>query len=425
MKKLRRFEDHESYDKFVESCGSDYEEIPMLIVVGNEIKADLMTECKSWKTALKRFDKVFMGLDEDLDGFLGEGFYESVESGYPSAADPGNYAYGIEEVNEGRWYIYVTCHKEEVQEEVKEEVKEEIKMAKKAVITEVTRNENIFTATYESGFTKDVTLETMPGTIRTWIESNAPELLRVAPTAEELAEAEWLEATEEEEIRAATFNLATVVPEVARQLEEVTEIITTFEAPAVVETIEEEAIEETAITVIETEEATEETATTETTTDIIDVAVAITTNVIQAVQTVAPIVGQAVKTVTTNALTVAMWTVDQLSALWFVLSTYLPIYVEKLATLTVWVAWPKTRKAARKATKATVKAVRAIAPKAFGVAKAVAGGILAGSLVAAGAIWTAVKATAKVAKAVVKAVAKEAKAGWSMRSELVEEWKAA
>ena len=402
MKKLRRFEDYESYDKFVESCGSDYEEIPMLIVVGNEIKADLMTECKSWKTALKRFDKVFMGLDEDLDGFLGEGFYESVESGYPSAADPKNYAYGIEEVNEGRWYIYVTCHKEEVQEEVKEE----IKMAKKAVITEVTRNENIFTATYESGATKKVTVDTMPGTIRTWIEANAPELLRVVPTAEEMAELDWIDATEDDDIQAATFNLASVVPEVARQLEdvevytdvtlegpeEVTEAITpaTFEAPVII-----------------ADEATEEK---ETTTDNATAAGAVET-VLSIAGTVAQAVVTGLATVAPIATKAAAWTLENLSNLLFLFITYLPLWAEKAFTVTTLLLIPRVRRKARKAINATGKAIKAVAPVILEGGHVVARAVVTVSLIAAGIIWRTFKATAR-----------NIKAGWQMRNELNQEW---
>lgn len=283
-------------------------------------------------------------------------------------------------------------------------------MAKKATITNVTRNNDIFTATYESGFTKDVTLETMPKTIRAWIEEKAPELLVTVPTAEELAEAEWIDATEDEDIVTASFNLATVEPEVAHQIEDVdiftditldgpeevtesipTENITTFEAPAVI--AEEEATEE--------EETTTDNAT-----------------AADIVETVLSIAGTVARTVVTGFITVApiatkaaAWILENLSNLLFLLITYFPLWAEKAFTVTTLLLIPRVRRKARKAIRATGKTIKAVAPVILAGGQVVAGAAVTVSLVAAGIIWRTVKATAR-----------NIKAGWQMRNELNREW---
>ena len=276
-------------------------------------------------------------------------------------------------------------------------------MAKaKATITEVTRNENIFTATYESGATKKVTVDTMPGTIRTWIEANAPELLRVVPTAEEMAELDWIDATEDDDIQAATFNLASVVPEVARQLEdvevytdvtlegpeEVTEAITpaTFEAPVII-----------------ADEATEEK---ETTTDNATAAGAVET-VLSIAGTVAQAVVTGLATVAPIATKAAAWTLENLSNLVFLLATYFPLWLERAATVTTLLLIPRAKRRIRRAAKAA-------APIALAILQALA-------RIATTAALMAVGAALRVSRVMVH----EARAGWQMRAELVQEWKAA
>ena len=107
--------DFDSFEAFEESgTAGNYEELTFITEKGWK-KVDLLTECKSWKTAVKRFFKA-IGNDPDFEGWE-ECIRESAEAGSFRQNDsmmadgtrnefPG-WAYEIEEVNEGTWYIFL------------------------------------------------------------------------------------------------------------------------------------------------------------------------------------------------------------------------------------------------------------------------------------------------------------------------------
>lgn len=128
MKATKKFTSYEQYEIWTEkfdNC-SDYEEIPTLIDDGWKLAMDMFVECKSYKTALRRFAKAFGCTDENagVKDWI-EGMTESCESGYFSdtagwhpawtndpeeirkAAEGGTYSWGVEELDEGRWYIFL------------------------------------------------------------------------------------------------------------------------------------------------------------------------------------------------------------------------------------------------------------------------------------------------------------------------------
>lgn len=112
---------YETWIEQFENC-SDYEEIPVAIDDGWKIAVDLFTDCKSWKTALRRFEKAFGDYSEDIKGWI-ECMRESVESGYTSDSlkpgwnateeerqdlyKKGSYSWGVEEQDDGYWYIFL------------------------------------------------------------------------------------------------------------------------------------------------------------------------------------------------------------------------------------------------------------------------------------------------------------------------------
>ena len=126
MKKTKIFHSQEEYDRWTESfeSPSDYQEIPSVIDDGWKISADMFTECKSWKTALKRFEKAFVPVNSEISGWV-ECMKESCENGFFSdltgwkpawTSDPeeveewakeGTYSWGVEETSEGYWYIFL------------------------------------------------------------------------------------------------------------------------------------------------------------------------------------------------------------------------------------------------------------------------------------------------------------------------------
>lgn len=116
---MKRY-DFNSFEEFSEAEVSTEWEALTVVTENGWIKADLMTECKSWKTALRRF---FKALDPDnSDVFSGwyECMKESAEGGYFKMNDSHmadgsrnkfmTYAWEIEEMNEGEWYIFLNIH---------------------------------------------------------------------------------------------------------------------------------------------------------------------------------------------------------------------------------------------------------------------------------------------------------------------------
>lgn len=127
MRKTKIFHSQEEYDRWTESfeSPSDYQEIPSVIDDGWKISADMFTECKSWKTALKRFETAFVVVDSENISVWVECMRESCESGCfqdltgwkpawtsdpeetKKFAEGGIYSWGVEETSEGYWYIFL------------------------------------------------------------------------------------------------------------------------------------------------------------------------------------------------------------------------------------------------------------------------------------------------------------------------------
>lgn len=126
MKKFASYEEYEAWTETFEDC-SEYENIPVLIDDSWKISADMFTECKSYKTALRRFEKTFASVPEIKEWV--EGIRESCESGCfedttgwkpawtcdpeeieaarKEAVKNGMYSWGVEETMDGYWYIFL------------------------------------------------------------------------------------------------------------------------------------------------------------------------------------------------------------------------------------------------------------------------------------------------------------------------------
>lgn len=113
MKVFKSFEEFEAW------ADHNDESVPVLIDDGWKRSMDMTTECKSWKVALRRFAKEFQTVPEVNEWI--PGIRESAESGYFSDSltyydkdyeyeiirKHGSYSYGIEKIDEGRWYIFL------------------------------------------------------------------------------------------------------------------------------------------------------------------------------------------------------------------------------------------------------------------------------------------------------------------------------
>lgn len=126
---MKRFNNYDEYETWTNSFEnpSDYETIPAVIDDGWKISMDMMTECKSYKTALRRFKKAFEGCsndtaaNENISAWI-EGMKECCENGCfydltgwmtgqkeldEQTRKYGTYNWSVEEIDEGRWYIYL------------------------------------------------------------------------------------------------------------------------------------------------------------------------------------------------------------------------------------------------------------------------------------------------------------------------------
>ena len=115
--KIRFFDSFEEFD--LSGTAGNYEEVTVVRERG-WVKCDLLTECKSYKTALRRFFKALADVPEVSDWY--EGMRESAENGYFSGNDftmadggrnpvPG-YAWEIED-HDGAWYIFLNVKTDE------------------------------------------------------------------------------------------------------------------------------------------------------------------------------------------------------------------------------------------------------------------------------------------------------------------------
>lgn len=126
MRKLQYFESMEAFETWAESFenSSDYMEIPVCVDDGWKIACDMYIHCKRWKTALKRFENVFSDVHPEIPDWI-EGIKEACESGYfkdidgwkpanpvskediETARNSGTYAWAVEDLGDGLWYIYL------------------------------------------------------------------------------------------------------------------------------------------------------------------------------------------------------------------------------------------------------------------------------------------------------------------------------
>lgn len=123
MMKFSSLAEYESWTGTFENA-SDYEGVPVVIDDGWKISVDMCTACKSYKTAIRRFEKTFREVSGEIAGWI-QCIKESCESGYfeditgwrPAwSNDPeeikayskkGVYSWGVEETSEGHWYVFL------------------------------------------------------------------------------------------------------------------------------------------------------------------------------------------------------------------------------------------------------------------------------------------------------------------------------
>ena len=116
---VKEFKSFDEYGNYVES-DSYNELVPTIIIDKNYCAIDFTTYCKSWKTAIRRAMKIFVKY-EDVYNWL-DGMKESCENNCfidRSVYDgkyTGEYTFGVEEVSDGVFYIYLKYRTTETEE---------------------------------------------------------------------------------------------------------------------------------------------------------------------------------------------------------------------------------------------------------------------------------------------------------------------
>lgn len=119
-KKFSSFSEYESWTDTFDNA-SDYQEIPTIVDDGWKVAADMFIECKRASTAIKRFISTFSEHFPDVkdwgEGMIescGNGYFKDNSNGYQSAEENrriakefGSFSWGVEEVMEGCWYIFL------------------------------------------------------------------------------------------------------------------------------------------------------------------------------------------------------------------------------------------------------------------------------------------------------------------------------
>lgn len=105
--KVKEFTSYAEFENYYES--DRYNELAPIVIMENcRCKVDFTTYCKSWKTAIRRALKVFSEYI-DIEVWLDQ-IEECCENGCFScnAGDDGGWFFGVEEVIDGCWYIYIS-----------------------------------------------------------------------------------------------------------------------------------------------------------------------------------------------------------------------------------------------------------------------------------------------------------------------------
>lgn len=126
--------EYRSMNEFEQDENSQGNERLTVVRENGWIKADLLTECKSWKTAVRRFfaNHPDSRVIDDWQGCMTEGaengFFK--DSDYMLANGTKNeffsYCYEIEEVGDGLWYIFLNVSEDRYEEPTAAEIVERI-----------------------------------------------------------------------------------------------------------------------------------------------------------------------------------------------------------------------------------------------------------------------------------------------------------
>ena len=119
-KKFTSYNEYEAWTDTFENV-SEYQMIPTIVDDGWKVSMDFFVDCKSAKTAIRRFVRTFFENFPDVKDW-GEWMLESIESGYwhddsrgyqnaeeerKIATSFGAFSWSVEEPMEGEWYIFL------------------------------------------------------------------------------------------------------------------------------------------------------------------------------------------------------------------------------------------------------------------------------------------------------------------------------
>ena len=115
MRKTKIFHSFSEYENWTERFNecSEYEAVPVIIdeklpTSQTKISCDMFIECKSYKTALRHFEKAFANYKESVSAWI-ECIKDSCENGCFKMRDKSGkydfFGYEIEQISENAFYI--------------------------------------------------------------------------------------------------------------------------------------------------------------------------------------------------------------------------------------------------------------------------------------------------------------------------------
>lgn len=116
---VKEFKSFDEYGNYVES-DSYNELVPTIIIDENYCAIDFTTHCKSWKTAIRRAMKIFIKYEDVYNWLVGmKEFCENncfIDRSVYDGKYTGDYTFGVEEVSDEVFYIYLKYRTKEAAE---------------------------------------------------------------------------------------------------------------------------------------------------------------------------------------------------------------------------------------------------------------------------------------------------------------------
>ncbi len=112
MIRVRSFTSQDDFENFIDDVNENKWETVTIVRENDNIACDIFTDCKSYKTAIKRFFKALSEAVPELDCKSEcEGMLESCENGYFNSNNGSTWFWGVESIDECGWCVFLNVKK--------------------------------------------------------------------------------------------------------------------------------------------------------------------------------------------------------------------------------------------------------------------------------------------------------------------------